>query len=108
MGGPLEPTLSAHVAVAGLSKRYGAANVLDRVDFSVEMGALVGLQLPPIGDAVFVDDEIDRIRSIPRFEDKIFIQIFVPGGGVLFEEIRELIHEEKLLFEIETEAVSSR
>jgi putative spermidine/putrescine transport system ATP-binding protein len=46
LGGPLEPTLSAHVAVAGLSKRYGAANVLDRVDFSVEMGALVTLLGP--------------------------------------------------------------
>jgi putative spermidine/putrescine transport system substrate-binding protein len=46
LGGPLEPTLSAHVAVAGLSKRYGAANVLDRVDFSVDMGALVTLLGP--------------------------------------------------------------
>jgi putative spermidine/putrescine transport system ATP-binding protein len=46
LGGSLEPTLSAHVAVAGLSKRYGAANVLDRVDFSVEMGALVTLLGP--------------------------------------------------------------
>src|SRR5882762_9064563 len=65
-------------------------------------------QMPPVRNAILVDDEIDRIRSVPRFEDKIFIQIFVPGGGVLFEEIRELIHEEKLLFEIETEAVSAR
>jgi putative spermidine/putrescine transport system ATP-binding protein len=46
VGRPLEPTLSAHVAVAGLSKRYGAANVLDRVDLSVDKGALITLLGP--------------------------------------------------------------
>jgi putative spermidine/putrescine transport system ATP-binding protein len=46
MGGSMEPALNTHVAVTGLSKRFGAANVLDRVDLAVERGALVTLLGP--------------------------------------------------------------
>ena len=49
VGRPLEPDFErvdvAHVAVP-VSKRYGAANVLDRVDLSVDAGALVTLLGP--------------------------------------------------------------
>jgi putative spermidine/putrescine transport system ATP-binding protein len=38
--------VSAHVAVSSLSKRFGAAKVLDRVDLAVELGALVTLLGP--------------------------------------------------------------
>ena len=37
---------SAHVAVAGLTKRFGAATVLDRIDLEVARGALVTLLGP--------------------------------------------------------------
>jgi putative spermidine/putrescine transport system ATP-binding protein len=46
MGGSVEPALNAHVAVTGLSKRFGASTVLDRVDLVVERGALVTLLGP--------------------------------------------------------------
>jgi putative spermidine/putrescine transport system ATP-binding protein len=46
MGGPLEPAVNAHVATTNLSKRFGAAQVLDRVDLAVERGALVTLLGP--------------------------------------------------------------
>ena len=46
MGGPLEPAVNAHVATTNLSKRFGAAAVLDRVDLAVERGALVTLLGP--------------------------------------------------------------
>ena len=46
MGGPLEPAVNAHVATTNLSKRFGAAEVLDRVDLAVERGALVTLLGP--------------------------------------------------------------
>jgi putative spermidine/putrescine transport system ATP-binding protein len=39
-------TGSAHVAASGLSKRYGAATVLDRIDLEVARGALVTLLGP--------------------------------------------------------------
>jgi putative spermidine/putrescine transport system ATP-binding protein len=42
----LEPIVSAHVAVANLSKRFGASKVLDRIDLAVEFGALVTLLGP--------------------------------------------------------------
>ena len=52
MGRPLESALTtgevapAHVAVAGLSKRFGASTVLDRIDLAVARGALVTLLGP--------------------------------------------------------------
>ena len=46
MGGPLEPAVKAHVATTNLSKRFGGAKVLDRVDLAVERGALVTLLGP--------------------------------------------------------------
>jgi putative spermidine/putrescine transport system ATP-binding protein len=51
LGGSLEQALReggapAHVAVSGLSKRFGASTVLDRVDLSVAPGALVTLLGP--------------------------------------------------------------
>jgi putative spermidine/putrescine transport system ATP-binding protein len=38
--------VTAHVALASLSKRFGASKVLDRVDLGVELGALVTLLGP--------------------------------------------------------------
>jgi putative spermidine/putrescine transport system ATP-binding protein len=38
--------VNAHVATTNLSKRFGAATVLDRVDLAVERGALVTLLGP--------------------------------------------------------------
>jgi putative spermidine/putrescine transport system ATP-binding protein len=38
--------VSAHVAVANLSKRFGASRVLERIDLAVEFGALVTLLGP--------------------------------------------------------------
>jgi len=52
LGRPLESALTtgevapAHVAVAGLSKRFGASTVLDRIDLAVARGALVTLLGP--------------------------------------------------------------
>jgi putative spermidine/putrescine transport system ATP-binding protein len=52
MGRPLEPDLTAaaaipaHVAATGLSKRFGAATVLDSIDLAVAPGALVTLLGP--------------------------------------------------------------
>ena len=42
----MEPAVNAHVATTNLSKRFGAAAVLDRVDLAVERGALVTLLGP--------------------------------------------------------------
>src|SRR3984957_11269572 len=46
MGRSVEPAVTPHVAVTSLSKRFGASTVLDRVDLSVERGALVTLLGP--------------------------------------------------------------
>lgn len=52
MGRSLEPDLTkveiapAHVAVTGLSKRFGASTVLDSIDLAVAPGALVTLLGP--------------------------------------------------------------
>jgi len=52
LGRPLEPDLTeslaapAHVAVTGLSKRFGASTVLDSIDLTVARGALVTLLGP--------------------------------------------------------------
>ena len=46
MGGPLEPAVNAHITATNLSKRFGDAKVLDRVDLAVERGALVTLLGP--------------------------------------------------------------
>jgi putative spermidine/putrescine transport system ATP-binding protein len=46
VGRSVEPAVNPHVAVASLSKRFGASTVLDRIDLAVERGALVTLLGP--------------------------------------------------------------
>ena len=64
----------------------------------------IGDQLPPVCEPILFDDEIDRVRSIPGFEDEMFVEIFVLRRGIFFEEPGELVHEKEFLFEIECQA----
>ena len=52
-------------------------------------------QLSPIRNALLVDDEIDRVGSVPGFEKKMLIEVFVLRRWIPVEEGRRLIHQEK-------------
>src|SRR2546421_2237748 len=75
-------------------------------DLMVNVDA-IGDQSSPIRNPALVDDEIDRVRAVPGFEEKMLVEVFVPRGRAAFERRERLIDQEKFLFEIETQAASA-
>src|SRR4051812_5510971 len=60
---------------------------------------------PPIGNAALVDDHIQRVGSIPGFEDEGFVEILGQRDWVPLKRGRLLVYQINLFIEIESEAV---
>ena len=61
-------------------------------------------QLAPMGNPFFVDDQIERIGSVPGIEQKMFVEIFALRGFIALKKTGRLPDNEKFFLQIETKA----